>query len=141
MSLEAGEPGEPGEPAGPVTSPAARAHARAPLMSALPHASHQPPGSGAPSRSPRLYWGVMVSLAAIAFLVLLFFVGNLTTMVDFATIVAFLTAPVLGFLNLKVITSGDVPPEHRPGPAMRALSWTGLLLLGGTGVAYLVSLV
>jgi hypothetical protein len=31
-----------------------------------------------------------------------------------------------------------VPPEHRPGPAMRLLSHLGLLLLGGTAVVYLV---
>lgn len=94
----------------------------------------------APPRSERLYWGVMLILAGIVILVLLLFVGNLTTMVDFATIVAFLTAPVLGYLNLTAITSSAVPLEHRPGRGMIALSWVGLVMLGGTGVAYLVSL-
>jgi len=98
------------------------------------------PETVVPSRSPRLYWGVMVTLAVAALLVLLFFVGNLTTMVDFATTVAFLTAPILGLLNLTAITSDDVPAEHRPGTAMKALSWIGLVLLGGTGIAYLISL-
>ena len=98
-------------------------------------------GEGEGPYSRRLYWAVMVALAAVVLLVLLLFVGNLTTMVDFATTVAFLTAPVLGYLNLKAITSPDVPAEHQPGPRMRAVSWIGLVLLGGTGVAYLVSLV
>ncbi len=88
----------------------------------------------------RNYWISMLGQSAIAVLVLLFFAGNLTTMVDFATTVAFMTAPVLGYLNLKAVTSAAVAPEHRPGPAMRALSWVGLLLLGGTGIAYVISL-
>ena len=98
-------------------------------------------GAEVPPRSERLYWGLTLGLAAVAILILLLFVGNLTTMVDFATTVAFLTAPVLGYLNLKATTSADVPKEHRPGTRLRALSWIGLVLLGGTGVAYLISLV
>jgi len=90
--------------------------------------------------SDRVYWLSMVGQSAIALLVLLFFAGNLTTMIDFATTVAFMTAPVLGYLNLKAVTSSAVAPEHRPGSAMRILSWVGLILLGGTGVAYVIYL-
>jgi Mn2+/Fe2+ NRAMP family transporter len=100
-----------------------------------------PAGAVVGPRAEGLYWGVTLGLAAIAVTVILLFVGNLTTMVDFATTIAFLTAPVLGYLNLKAITSSDVPAEHQPGRGMRALSWIGLLLLGGTGVGYLISLV
>jgi len=98
-------------------------------------------GAEVPPRSERLYWALTLVLALIALAIILLFVGNLTTMVDFATTVAFLTAPILGYLNLKAITSDDVPAEHRPGVALRATSWIGLVLLGGTGIAYLVSLV
>lgn len=98
-------------------------------------------GEEEPPRSERLYWGITVVLAVLVLVILTLFVGNLTTMVDFATTIAFLTAPVLGYLNLKAITSDQVPAEHRPGRGMLALSWVGLTLLGGTGVAYLVSLV
>ena len=41
---------------------------------------------------------------------------------DFATTLAFLTGPVLGYLNLRAVTSREMPAEHRPGPAMLALS-------------------
>jgi Mn2+/Fe2+ NRAMP family transporter len=99
------------------------------------------PGSTVPKRAEPLYWGTTLALAVICTLIIWLFVGNLTTMVDFATTVAFLTAPVLGYLNLKAVTSLDVPEEHRPGKGMLVLSWIGLVLLGGTGIAYLVSLV
>jgi hypothetical protein len=58
-------------------------------------------------------------------------------MLDFATTASFITAPILGFLNLRVATGADVPAHARPSRAMVALAWTGLVLLGATGVVYL----
>ncbi len=86
------------------------------------------------------YWISVAVLAVSTVAVLALFIGNLTTMVDFATIVSFLTAPALGYLNLRAVTAPEVPEEHRPGRAMVALSWVGLVVLGGVGVVYLISL-
>ena len=47
---------------------------------------------------------------------------------------------VLGYMNLRAVTSPDVAIEHQPGPALIALAYVGLLLLGGTAVAYVISL-
>ncbi len=88
----------------------------------------------------KLYWYSLIVLGAVTVLVLALFIGNLTTLVDFATIVSFLTAPILGYLNLKAITSSEVAPEHRPGRGMLVLSWVGLALLVGFGGVYLVTL-
>jgi Mn2+/Fe2+ NRAMP family transporter len=93
---------------------------------------------GVPSAG-RHYWIALVALAALTVAVMALFVGNLTTMVDLATIVSFLTAPILGYLNLRAVRSPQVAPEHRPSARMLALSWTGLVLLGGTAVVYLAS--
>jgi hypothetical protein len=68
-----------------------------------------------------------------------FSTGSLTAMVDFATIVSFLTAPVLGYLNLRTVTGPNVAPEHRPAGALLWLSYAGLVLLGGTAGVYLWS--
>ncbi len=87
-----------------------------------------------------VYWWSLAVLVLLTLVVMILFIGNLTTMVDFATIVSFLTGPLLGYLNLRAVTSDDMPAEHRPGPAMRALSWVGIVLLGGTGLFYLLSL-
>lgn len=86
----------------------------------------------------RIYWAAMAGLGFLVVLLLSSFAESLTGMVDFATTASFLTAPVLGYLNLRAVTSPDFPAEHRPGPAMRALSYLGLVLLGGFGVVYLV---
>jgi Mn2+/Fe2+ NRAMP family transporter len=85
------------------------------------------------------YWGAMAILGGLTVLVLAVFPGSLTAMVDFATIVSFLTAPALGYLNLRAVTSESVPPGLRPGRALVALSWIGLVVLSGFAVLYLVS--
>ena len=95
---------------------------------------------GKPADDGRVYWISLIVLAVLTVAVIALFIGNLTTMVDFATIVSFLTAPVLGYLNLRAVRSDAVAPEHRPGPKLVAFSHIGLALLGGTAVVYLVSL-
>ena len=87
------------------------------------------------------YWVSIGALAASTGVILVLFIGNLTTLVDFATIVSFLTAPALGYLNLRAVTSPEVAPEHQPHKPLLVLAWIGLVLLGGTGVFYLVWLV
>lgn len=79
-------------------------------------------------------------LGLLTVVVIALFAGSLTAMVDFATIVSFITGPILGYLNLRVVMGSNVAPEHRPGAALLALSYAGLVLLGGTAVFYLVSL-
>jgi Mn2+/Fe2+ NRAMP family transporter len=83
-----------------------------------------------------VYWisGAVLGLATVV--VVAVFAGSLTTMVDFATIVSFLTGPLLGYLNLRAVTGANVPAAHRPGRALILLSHAGLLLLGGTALVY-----
>jgi Mn2+/Fe2+ NRAMP family transporter len=94
--------------------------------------------AAAPVSAP--YWIAMAAVGAFTILVLHFLVSSLTGMVDFVTTVAFLTGPVLGFLNLRVITSDGVPESFRPGRAMRVFSWLGVGVLSAVAAAYLMSL-
>lgn len=87
----------------------------------------------------RVYWTAGAILGALTVVVVIWFAGSLTTLVDFATIVSFLTAPILGYLNLRVVTGAAMPALHRPGAGLVALSYAGLVLLGGTAIVYLVS--
>ncbi len=86
-----------------------------------------------------VYRGAGLVLGVLTLLVVALFAGSLTAMIDFATIVSFLTGPILGYLNLRVVTGSNVAPEHRPGPALVALSYAGLVLLGGTALFYLLT--
>jgi len=89
----------------------------------------------------RLYWLAMVVIGVAVPLMLAILASSLTGMVDFATIVTFLTAPILGYLNLRAVTSDAVPAEFQPGPRLRWLSWGSLVVLAAFGVVYLVSLI
>lgn len=90
-------------------------------------------------KTGRIYWISMVAIGIAVPLVLAILTGSLTGMVDFATIVAFLTAPLLGYLNLRAVTSDAVPAEFRPGRKLRWLSWGSLAVLAAFGVVYLAS--
>ena len=82
----------------------------------------------------------LISLAVVTagtVVIFLFFLGNMKQMVDIATIIAFLTAPVLGWLNLKVIKLSNVPAEAKPGKFLIALSWVGLFFLTAFGLYFL----
>jgi Mn2+/Fe2+ NRAMP family transporter len=87
-----------------------------------------------------VYWLSLGVLAVLTVVVLAAFVGSLTALVDFATIVSFCTAPVLGYLNLRAVTAPEVDPADRPSRPLLVLSWIGLGLLGGTAVVYVISI-
>jgi Mn2+/Fe2+ NRAMP family transporter len=62
-------------------------------------------------------------------------------MVDLATILSFLTAPVLGYINFRVVTSDSMPEEYRPSKRMQVFSWLGLTFLTGFALLYLYWLI
>jgi Mn2+/Fe2+ NRAMP family transporter len=89
-----------------------------------------------PRDTGRAYVVALVALGAASSLIHLRFLGGMTAMVDLATIVTFLTAPALGYINLRAVCLPEVPPEHRPGPRLRRFSWLSLVLLGGFAVVF-----
>ncbi len=99
------------------------------------------PRLGAGSGSPSLYWGWMLLVVTGGLLLTSVFRGQLTMMVDVATTLSFLTAPILGYLNLRVVTSDGTPPEARPGPWLLRLSWAGLAFGVLFGFVFLGSLI
>jgi Mn2+/Fe2+ NRAMP family transporter len=113
---------------------------------APPRAPEQGTGApGVPDPDDRrevggIYWAAMAGIGVATPLLLALFAGSLTGMVDFATSVTFLTAPVLGYLNLRAVLSDAVAPEHRPGPGLRRLSWSALVILTAFGLVYLATL-
>jgi Mn2+/Fe2+ NRAMP family transporter len=98
------------------------------------------PSRTADAAPGRVYWASMILVGIATVLTLSLFVGNLTQMVDFVTIVAFLTGPVLGFLNLRVMLMPTVPAEFRPGPAMKAYAVVGIVALAAVALVFLMGL-
>ena len=69
----------------------------------------------------------MIALGALV--VIDRFGDSFTRLIDFITTVSFLAAPVIAWLNLRLLTGPWTPEDARPGPALRGLAWAGLLFL------------
>ncbi|MDX1592283.1 MAG: Nramp family divalent metal transporter [Balneolaceae bacterium] len=77
----------------------------------------------------RLYRILLPLISAGSFLFLFLLGDRFRLLIDLATTLSFLTAPVLAFINHKLIHHPDVPEEFRPRPWLRYLSIAGILFL------------
>ncbi len=84
------------------------------------------PASAHGNREPRLYWIWMIVLISGAVLLMGAFRGQMTTMVDVATTLSFVTAPVLSWFNLRAVRGAWVPEAARPRGWLLALAYVGL---------------
>jgi hypothetical protein len=65
--------------------------------------------------------------------------SSLLMLVDIATALSVLTAPVLAGLNLMVLRGQEVPVDVRPGGAFLAYHVVGVVVLGVLAVLYVVA--
>jgi Mn2+/Fe2+ NRAMP family transporter len=79
----------------------------------------------------------MVLLVVLAVVIIGFFMGGMRTLVDVATVLAFLTAPLVAGLNFRVVRAPRMPVSHRPGPWLTGFSWAGIVFLVGFGGVWL----
>jgi len=61
------------------------------------------------------------------FLLFFFSAASMVKILEYATILGFLTAPIIAFLNIKAIQSPEVAAEYRPSLAMISLAYLGLV--------------
>jgi len=84
-----------------------------------------------------LSWTWLIILLSGTMIIIVFFLKGMSFMVDLATTLSFLTAPVLGYLNFRVVMGKNVADEHKPGLWLRILSWVGLVVLTAAGIYYI----
>lgn len=85
----------------------------------------------------RLSYIWIILLGTGATLLIASFSTQMKLLVDIASSMSFVTAPILAVLNLRAITGKEVPPEYRPGKAMLLLSWVGIVVLSVFAVYFL----
>ncbi len=85
----------------------------------------------------KLYWLWLLVTAVGALVILGVFQAQMGTMVNVATILSFLTAPILAFMNYKLVTGNYIKTEDQPAPLMRYLSWAGLFFLTSFSILYI----
>ena len=59
-------------------------------------------------------------------------------MVDLATTLSFVTAPVLAFMNYKVVTDKHMPSEAKPKLWLKIYAWIGIVFLSGFTIIYII---
>lgn len=85
----------------------------------------------------RIYRILLVTIAIFSLGVLYFLGDSFTLMIDLATTLSFLGAPVLAYINFKLITADHMPDECKPKSWLQWLSWGGLIFLTGFALLYL----
>jgi len=85
----------------------------------------------------RFYTLLLVAQCLGAMTVLMLFMSSFKDFIDFATSVAFLTAPVLAVMNHRAIYAPEVPDSARPSPLMRLWSLLGIIVMGLFGLCYI----
>lgn len=88
--------------------------------------------------SGRAYAGWVVVQAGLGLAIIALLSGQLTRLVDLATTLSFLTAPILAYINYRVITGPTTPLHAQPGKSMRIFSVCSMVFLAVFSAAYLV---
>jgi hypothetical protein len=92
---------------------------------------------GTEHRGSILAWSVFVAGGAVTIIGV--FAARFTALIDFVTMLAFLTAPVFAGLNLALIRSRHTPPAARPPAFLVGLAIAGLVFFLGFAGLYAVS--
>ena len=101
-----------------------------------------PPAAAAASSIPlegdrHVYRISFAILCAGALGILLWGMSSFTALVDLATTLSFLTAPMLAFFNHRAVHAPEVPRDHQPGAGMTAFSWISILLQAAFALYFL----
>lgn len=81
-----------------------------------------------------------LSLAVIglgAFLIILFFGKHIKTLVDLATTISFLIAPLIAVVNFRLVTGNHIEKKAQPAMWLKTLSWAGIVFLSGFAIYFL----
>jgi Mn2+/Fe2+ NRAMP family transporter len=72
-------------------------------------------------------------------IVVLQFGGNLREIVDFATVLSFMIAPVIAIINFRLVTGKFLDKDMQPSIWLKVLSFAGILFLTGFAVYFLIT--
>jgi len=85
-----------------------------------------------------LQWILILAFGTCA--IFMFLLSEMGQLVQIATVLSFITAPLYAILNFKLVTSKEMPEQHRPKKPLYLLSVLGILFLTGFSLFYLFSL-
>lgn len=91
---------------------------------------------GDETNSNRVYNFSLLLVGIGSFGIILFLGKQLKNLVDLATTMSFLIAPVIAIVNYKLVTGSHLKKEDQPKLWLRILSWMGIVFLTGFAIYY-----
>jgi len=82
-------------------------------------------------------WLWLIIVVAGALILMSVLSSSMRVMVDIATTLSFVTAPLLAILNYKVVTDKHMPLHAKPRKWLQIYGWIGIVFLSGFTVFYL----
>jgi Mn2+/Fe2+ NRAMP family transporter len=79
----------------------------------------------------------VISTGAIA--IITQFEDNLKQLVDFATVLSFLIAPIIAIFNFRLVTGKYLAKESQPSMLLKLLSFAGIIFLSGFALVFLIT--
>ena len=81
-------------------------------------------------------WLAIIIIGSV--MIIAYAAKSMGAMVSIATTLSFLVAPILAWLNYRVVTDKHMPKDAVPGLFLRVLSWLGIAFFIGFSIVYLV---
>jgi Mn2+/Fe2+ NRAMP family transporter len=81
----------------------------------------------------------LIILASGSFVIISQFQDNLKELVDFATVLSFVIAPVIAIFNFRLVTGKFLDKEHQPSLLLKILSFAGIIFLSGFAIYFLIT--
>ncbi len=86
----------------------------------------------------RTFYVIFLIVISIGSLTVIFqFGNNLKELVDFATVLSFVIAPIIAIFNFRLVTGKYLEKEHRPSTLLKILSFAGIIFLSGFAILFL----
>jgi Mn2+/Fe2+ NRAMP family transporter len=81
----------------------------------------------------------LILISAGSLVVIFQFGNNLKDLVDFATVMSFVIAPVIAIFNFRLVTGKFLEKEHQPSVLLKLLSIAGIVFLSGFAAFFLIT--
>lgn len=85
----------------------------------------------------KIYAGGILVVVVGSFLIVYFLIGQLKVLVDVATTISFIIAPIIAIVNYRLVTGILVPKFYHPRLWLKLISWLGIVFLTGFSCYYL----
>jgi len=91
------------------------------------------------SKSRTFYIVFLLGLAIGSLIVVFQFEDNLRSLVDFATVMSFIIAPIFAIFNLKLVQGRFLEKKWHPSLFLKILSYAGIVFLSGFAIIFIVT--